>query len=267
MEEEDIIPEEAEPELIELHKAESLIKDKIRRVKEEKIRQQQMQQEAKQKYVNANVQDFSVLGKYLFRDIPLFKYEFFFYLIIGFVAFIFYVIDKTGIVPGALSKIVLPAILLPMAIWFIKWAVYMPRKKRVPHIHIYGSRVIELGLKDVGKGYITTGKGDNKKRIYITRLNKHTEASTGKPFLITSDLHGENLDLLEETKPDMRSEEFNAILETNTAVTTKNVMNKMLRSVQPTLQNPMFLISMITLFMLAVLLIREFGFLDFIKGG
>ena len=209
-------------------------------------------------------QETTIFGKYMFRDMPLFKYELLLYMGLLFVGIILYGVERIGLVESATRSIVLPAIILPIGIWLMKWKFYMPSKKRVPHIHIYASRVIELGIVDISKGFLTLGTGENLKRIFLTKVNKHAEASTGKPFIITSDLHGENLDLLEETKPDMRSEEFNAILDTNTAVTTKTVMNKMLKLNVPTVTNPMFILGIITLFAIAVLLIRDFGFF---QGG
>ena len=205
-------------------------------------------------------QETSIFGKYMFRDMPLFKYELLLYMGIMFVGIMLYGVERIGLIPNATRSIVIPATILPLGIWMLKWKLYMPSKKRVPHMHIYASRVIELGIVDISKGFLTLGKGEHLKRIFLTKVNKHAEASTGKPFIITSDLHGENLDLLEETKPDMRSEEFNAILDTNTAVTIKTTMNKMLKINVPTMSNPMFILALITLFGIAFLVIKSFGF-------
>lgn len=207
-----------------------------------------------------------IMGKYMFRDMPLFKYELIIYLMLAFVAFFMYIIERIGLMPGALSRAVIPLAIVPIAIWFVKWLRYMPTKKKVPSLRIYKSGVLELGVENISKGYITYGSGDSKQRKYITRLNKHVEASTGKPFLITSETQGENLSLIEGTKPDMRSEEFNAILENERAVVTKNVMNKMLSSIKPGLDNPMFLLAVVQLALLAVLVVKTFGLFDALLG-
>jgi hypothetical protein len=209
-------------------------------------------------------QDSKITGKYLLRDLPLFKYEIVIYAITGFVAFFVYILDKLGFVPGLLVRMVIPLILIPIAIWFVKWFFFMPNKKRVPHLKVYKSGVIELGITGIKKGYITYGSGEHQQKKFITRLNKHIEASTGKPFLITSELEGENLSLLEGKEPDMRSEEFNALLENLKAVTTKSVMNKMLDSVKPSLNNPMFLLIALSIGMIGVLIAKEFGIFEMI---
>lgn len=209
----------------------------------------------------------AIMGKYMLKDMPLFKYEIIIYLLVGFVAFVLYILERTAIAPGAFSRAIIPAILIPVAFWFVKWMFYMPNKKRIPSLRIYNSGVLELLVEDVSKGYITYGSGENAQKKYLARMNKHTEASTGKPFLITSETQGHNLSLLETTKPDLRSKEFNSLMEMNTTTTTKTVMNKMLKSVQPSMQNPLFLIMAANLALTAVVLAKEFGLLDMIKGG
>ena len=231
------------------------------------VSEQKPQDPHPQESPEKRVKDSMFWGKYMMRDLPLFKYEIVAYLGMIFLAVAGYFLERTEIMPGAMGKFMLPAVMLPIGIWFVKKVLYMPTKTRVPHLHIYKSRVVELSVKDIKKGYIMSGRGEQAKKIWLTKLNRHIEASTGKPFVVTSDLHGENLDLLKDDKPDMRSEDFSSILEVNTAVTTKNVMNKMLKTVQPSMQNPLFLLLIINLFMVAVLLIKSFGFLEFIKGG
>lgn len=212
-------------------------------------------------------QESRIMGKYIFRDMPLFKYEVIAYAVAGFFVFSTFIFEKLGMVEDLAFKASLLAVALPCFIWFYKFLRYMPTKYRVPSLRIYKSGILELGVEDIKKGYITYGSGDNLQRKYITKLNKHTEASTGKPFLITSELKGENLNLVEGTKPDMRSEEFNAILETNTAVTTKKVMNRMLNFQQPTMQNPLFMLLVINIALVAVLIAKSFGVFEMIKGG
>ena len=211
-----------------------------------------------------NSYDKEIMGNYLLRDMPLFKFEVIAYLIAVMVGIFIFYLSARGILEGLAGKLILPITILPLAFWFLKWFMYMPRKNKVPSLRIYKSGTVELGVDDIGKGYITYGKGENAQRKYITKLNKHTEASTGKPFLVTSELEGENLDLIHGSKPDMRSEEFNAVLETNTAVTTKNVMNKMMRFAQPGISNPMFLISALTCGLVVVVLAKEFGLFEMI---
>jgi len=208
-----------------------------------------------------------MLGKYMFRDMPLFKYEFIAYWLMVIVVFMAYILDITGIAPGASGGVIIAAIILPLAFWFIKWKFYMPTRRRVPTLRIYKTGIVELGIEDITKGYLTYGRGDNLERKYITKINKHFEASTGRPIIITSELKGENLDLIGDSKPDMQGKETTALLEMNTAVTTKNVMNKMLKSMQPSLQNPTFLISIVTLAMVAVLMAKDMGLLNILGGG
>jgi hypothetical protein len=213
------------------------------------------------------VKEHEIMGKYLLRDMPLFKHEIILYVLIAFAVFFVSVLERLAVAPGATAKIAIPALLVPVGIWIVKWWFYMPNKKRVPSLRIYKSGVIEIGVDDISKGFITYGKGEDAQRKYVTKLNKHTEASTGKPFLITSEVQGENLSLIESTKPDMKSEEFNAILDTNTAVVTKKVMARMLNFAKPSLENPMFLIIALNIALTGVLLAKEFGILDMFKGG
>lgn len=234
--------------------------------KQEQQRQPLMSKTTK-KSKEDEINETRIMGKYMFKDMPLFKYELIIYLVLGFMAFFMYILERLQIMPGALSRAVIPLAIVPVAIWFIKWMFYMPSKKKVPSLRIYKSGVLELGVEDISKGYITYGHGDNKQRKYLTRLNKHTEASTGKPFIITSETQGENISLIEGTEPDMRSEEFNAILENERAVVTKNVMNKMLSSIKPSFDNPMFILAAVQLALLAVLVVKSFGLLEAFTGG
>ncbi len=208
-----------------------------------------------------------IMGKYLFKDMPLFKYEIIFYLVGAMAAVALFVVELLGLVENALIRAVPILIIIPIAVWFIKFFLYMPSKKRIPSLRIYRSGVIELLVEDVSKGYITYGKGESAQKKFITRLSKHTEASTGKPFLITSETMGENIDLVNMTKTDLKSVEFNALLETNTAVVTKNVMNKMLKFTAPAMQNPMFIMLIIILMLNAIMVIKSLGFLDSFMGA
>lgn len=226
---------------------------------EEELVNNVSQQEQERLYEKAR-RDWEATGKYLIRDMPLFKYEIVIYLGMILVAFMLYAIERVGIVEGALGKAVIPLAIIPIGIWFVKKMLYMPNKNRVPHIHVFNTRVIRFGTVDPKKGYVAFKRGENIVKKYITKVNRHIEQSTGLPCVVTSDLHGENLDLLREKKPDMRSEEFNALLETCKAVTTKNVMNRMMRFTQPSMANPVFILIIINMFMVAVLLIKSFGF-------
>jgi len=225
------------------------------------------EQKTEQELISLAKNDWETTGKYLIRDIPFFKYEIFAYAMMAVVAMFAYALEKTEILPGILEKALIPAIALPILLWAVKKFMFMPGKNRIPHLHAFNSGVCKFGLVNPTKGYINFGKGENIQRRYITKINLHREQSTGLPLIVTTDQHGENISLLKDKKPDMRSEEFNAILEMNTAVTTKNVMNRMMRFAKPGLDNPMFILLIINLFMVAVLLIKEFGILEMLKGG
>jgi len=230
----------------------------------QKVRNPNPLPKARARLTPEQVQEANIVGKYFLRDLPLFKYEILFYIITLMAIVMALITERLGIATGILSTTILLAVALPIAIWVIKRMFYMPSKYKVPGIRVYKSGVIELTLENIKKGFIQYGRGDQAQKKYITRLNKHNEASTGRPFVVTSEVRGENIDLVNENKPDMRSEEFNAILETNTAVTTKNVMNKMLKFAQPGLTNPMMILIIINIFISIVLVIREFGIMEMI---
>jgi len=218
------------------------------------------------KFDDSGFADVTIMGKYMLRDMPLFKWEFIAYIGLLVLVFVFYMIERIGLVEGMLGKIAIPAVILPMGIWFVKRQLYMPAKTRVPSMRIYKSGVIELGVESIKKGFVEWGSGADKQKKFITRLTKHTEASTGKPFLITAETRGENISLLDSAEPDMRSDEFNAILENEKAVVTKNVMNQMLSTVKPSMSNPLFILMAVNIALVAVLLVKSFGILDMIKG-
>ncbi len=202
-----------------------------------------------------------IMGKYLLRDMPLFKYEIFAYF--GtFAAFLMVsAVDRLGIVPGLTGKVFFPLLLVPIVVWFIKWAKYMPKKNRIPGMRIYKSGVVELKVEDLSKGYVVYGKGENAQRKYITKLNRHVEASTGRPFLVTSELRGENICLVEDSKPDMRSEEFNGVLELNTVIATKKAMARSINFTKEDLLSPQMILAFLTMGMVAFLLVKNLGFL------
>lgn len=199
-------------------------------------------------------------GKYLLRDMPFFRLEIVAYFMLLVFGGILYYLDLREILPGASRPIVIIAVAIPIIIWFMKWFLYMPRKNRVPGMKLYKSGIVELGVYDISKGYITFGKGENAKKKWITKINKHAEASTGRPFIAFSELQGENINLLKTDKPDMRSEEFNALLEMTQAVTTKNVMKRMLRFSQPSMTNPLMILQFMNLIILVILVVKSFGF-------
>ena len=165
-------------------------------------------------------------------------------------------IERLGIVEGAMGIAVLPIAIIPFVIWLIKKQFYMPGKFRLPRIHVHGSRVITLSTVDARKGFIEFGPADDRKKIWIAKLNKHIEESTGLPFIITTEFDGENIDILKGSTPDMRSKEFNAILEMCKAVTTKSVMKRMLGYDKPVTKNPMLIIAFMQLALLVFILIK-----------
>ncbi|KKN17188.1 hypothetical protein LCGC14_0968430 [marine sediment metagenome] len=195
-------------------------------------------------------------GKFLLRDIPLFKYEMLIYLGIIGVAAMSWLLERTELVPGAMGKAFLPLAIIPFAIWLIKKQFYMPGKTRLPRMHAHGSKVITLSTVDPRKGFIEIGPKENRKKIWLAKINKHTEESTGLPFIITTEFDGENISLLKDSTPDMKSQEFNAILEMLKATTTKSVMKRMLGFQQTTAKNPMLIIAMIQLALLVFILVK-----------
>ena len=203
------------------------------------------------------VKEMVSFGKFLLRDIPLFKYELLIYVGVIGIAAMSWFLERTELVPGAMGKAFLPLVIIPMAIWLIKKQFYMPGKIRLPWIHTFGSRVIKLSTIDPRKGYIEIGPQDDRKKIYLTKLNKHLEESTGLPCIVTTEFQGENIDILKDTSPDMKSVEFNAILEMCKAVTTKTVMKRMLSFQQPTAKNPLVILAVMQLILLVFLLVKS----------
>ncbi len=195
-------------------------------------------------------------GKYLLRDIPLFKYEMIIYIGIVGLAGMSYLIERTGLVPGAMVLSILPIAILPFVIWLIKKQFYMPGKNRLPRIHAHGSKVITLSTVDARKGFIEFGPKEDRKKIWLAKINKHTEESTGLPFIITTEFDGENISLLKDATPDMKSKEFNGILEMLKTVTTKSVMKRTMGLDKPVTQNPMLIIAFIQLALLVFILIK-----------
>ncbi len=194
------------------------------------------------------------LGKYLLRDVPLFKYEMWIYISLIPFAGMMYFFERFEIIPGIGGRIAIILAMIPLAIWIIKKVRYMPTKFKVPWIHCHGSRVIKFGTTDPRKGYIEIGPKDERKRVYLTKLNKHIEESTGLPCVITTDFQGENISIMKDDKPDMRSQEFNAILESLKAVTTKQVMKRFLRFTQVSKTNPIMLLALGTFVLVAILI-------------
>ena len=218
-----------------------------------------VQEEPKFKTVEKTEQEIKEMvsfGKFLLRDLPLFKYEMLIYIGIIGAAAMSWLLERTELIPGAMGKAFLPLAILPFVIWLIKKQFYMPNKIRLPWIHTHGSRVITLGTVDPRKGYIEIGPKDDRKKIYLPKLNKHLEESTGLPCIVTTDFQGENIDILKDSSPDMKSAEFNAILEMGKAVTTKAVMKRMLGFQQPTVKNPMIILAMVQLALLVFILVK-----------
>ncbi len=195
-------------------------------------------------------------GKFLLRDIPLFKFEMIIYIGIIGIAAMSYLFQRTELVPNAMEIALLPLAIIPFTVWLLKKQFYMPGKNRLPWIHTYGSRVIKLSTVDARKGYIEIGPKENRKKIYLAKLNKHLEESTGLPCVVTTDFQGENIDILKDSTPDMKSAEFNAILEMCKAVTTKGVMKRMLGFQQPSVKNPMMIIAFLQLALLVFILVK-----------
>ncbi len=195
-------------------------------------------------------------GKFLLRDIPLFKYEMLVYLgLVGFAA-MSYLIERTGLIEGAMGIAVIPIAIIPFIIWLIKKQFYMPGKNRLPRIHAHGSKVITLSTIDPRKGYIEFGPKEDRKKIWLAKINKHTEESTGLPFIITTEFDGENISLLKDATPDMKSKEFNAILEMLKATTIKTVMKRQLGLDKPVTKDPMLILAFIQLGLLVFLLVK-----------
>lgn len=203
------------------------------------------------------VKEMVSFGKFLLRDIPLFKYEMIIYMGIIGIAGMSYLIERLEIVPGAMGKAFLPLAILPFAIWLIKKQFYMPGKTRLPRIHAHGSKVLTLSTVDPRKGFLEIGSKEDRKKIWLAKINKHTEESTGLPFIITTEFDGENISLLKDATPDMKSAEFNAILEMEKAVTTKAVMKRMLNFQQPTIKSPIIILLIMQLALSVFILVKS----------
>ncbi len=202
-------------------------------------------------------------GKYILRDLPLFRYEMVIYIGIVGLAGMSYLIERTGLIPGAMGISLLPIAILPFVIWLIKKQFYMPGKNRLPRLHAHGSKVITLSTVDARKGYIEFGPKEDRKKIWLAKINKHTEESTGLPFIITTEFDGENVSILKDGTPDMRSAEFNAILEMLKATTTKSVMKRAMGLEQPITKNPMLILALMQLALLVFLLVNALNILPF----
>ncbi len=198
-------------------------------------------------------------GKYLLRDIPLFRYEMVIYIGIVGLAGMSYLIERTGLIPGAMGISLLPVAIIPFVIWLIKKQFYMPGKNRLPRIHAHGSKVITLSTVDARKGYIEFGPQEERRKIWLAKINKHTEESTGLPFIITTEFDGENISLLKDTTPDMKSKEFNAILEMLKATTIKTVMKRTLGLEKPVTKNPMLILALMQTALLVFILVKTLG--------
>lgn len=240
----------------------------LNKSKESKVKQEPIEQEPiiepipKNKKIDTS--DNHLIGKYMLRELPFFRIEPFIYFAILFAGILLWYFDIRGFWEGGSRIALFIAILAPVMIWFMKWQFYMPRKNRVPGMKLYKSGVVELGIFDITKRYLTLGRGEDKRKKFITKINKHVEASTGRPFVAVSELEGENIDLLRTDNPDMKSEEINALLETNTMVTTKAVMARMLRFTQPKMNNPLVILLIIVVVIEIVLVAQGFGVFDLI---
>ncbi len=195
-------------------------------------------------------------GKYLLRDIPLFKYEMVLYIGIIGLAGMSYLIERTGLVPGAMAMALIAVAILPFVMWLIKKQFYMPGKNRLPRIHAHGSKVITLSTVDARKGYIEIGPKEDRKKIWLAKLNKHVKESKGLSIIRTTYFDGENISILKDGTPDMRSSEFNAILEMLKATTTKSVMKRAMDLEKPITKNPMLILALIQMGLLVLILIK-----------
>jgi len=92
-------------------------------------------------------QEKEIMGKYLLRDMPLFKYEIIIYFAVCITAFMLSVLDRVGLTQGLLGKVMIPLLVIPIAVWFVKWQFYMPSKFRVPSMRLYKSGIVELGVE------------------------------------------------------------------------------------------------------------------------
>jgi len=170
---------------------------------------------------------------YLFKELPFYKAEPFIMLIITGAVLILALFDLVGLYKGGLLISILLVLGATWAIFLIKQFVYLPRGNKHLVMRFYKSALAKLSCeKPNPDALIHFSNDDEVPPAQITRINKVTEACTGKPLLLVAEGYPENfsvMELLGEKFHDRSAEEVNTAVKLAFANGWKACLNNMLR--------------------------------------
>lgn len=194
---------------------------------------------------------------YIFKEIPLFKYEWVLYLVLTLASTILILLAIIGIYEGGFIAAAGIPIVLMWTVYLAKDRFYLPRGNKKIVMKVHSNSNISFTVQDLKDRVIHFDKNDEIPPTQVTRENRHTELSTGKPLVIAFEGHTENLsinELMSDERQERSAQELNRIVKSalitgyQLASSAGKVKDK-LQEYAPMLGVATFLIALFTLFL------------------
>jgi len=133
---------------------------------------------------------------YLFKELPLFSLEPFILIGVLMVSIGLYFAGALDIIHNGGFYALLVALLVPFALWFIKWLKYMPRGNKVIFLKGFASTGIYLsvGAMPIDR-LIHFDKNDDIPPAAINNPKEHFELCSGRPLIIGFEGYSSNISL------------------------------------------------------------------------
>jgi len=197
---------------------------------------------------------------YLFKELPLFRYEPWIYLFITVACVFVYAFTVFGFLPlKTIATTLLATLGLFWSVYMIKWYFYAPRGNKVLVAKCFRSTGIHLSVQDVPKdNVIHFDSKDETPPVYLTQINKHFDVSTGRPFLVCAEGIGENISIMETQQHDKSAKEISNIIKTTWGTAWQSCLNNFMKFTSK-MRDPTFWLIVLTLIIVAGTLFLVFS--------
>lgn len=204
----------------------------------------------------------------LFKEIPFFKNEVVFLVVVSMVSFLLFALESIGFMAGGLFRGFLLMVGFAWGMYLIKWIFFMPRGQKVFIERNYPNAGVKVEIGKIPKdGLVQYDKKGGLPPVQVVRANKHHEFYTGRPWIKTIQGHSVNYSALDlaEGKMDKTGAEV-ADVWRMAYDTGYNTAADNARKSQEIFRNPVSIMSIGVLILSALTLIAVFAMYGQLEG-
>jgi len=193
---------------------------------------------------------------YLFKELPLFSLEPFILIGLLILSIGLYFAGALDIIHNGGFYALLVALIVPFALWFLKWFKYMPRGNKVIFMKSFASTGIYLSVGAMPIDRLDHfDKDDNIPPSTIDNPKEHFEICSGRPFIISVEGCSRNISLLSLLKGSISTQSAKELTNTMKALwggAWQAALANMSKSVLSKLRDPTFWLAIISVGLLVV---------------